>query len=63
MFCNWRELPEGRTREIFGALWKFFHNSTKTTAFSEMPFTEEEVQFFTDISLHKKKQNKNVCAT
>jgi hypothetical protein len=24
MYCNWRELPEGRTKEVFGALWKFF---------------------------------------
>jgi hypothetical protein len=44
-------IARGSYKEVFGALWKFFHNSTKTTVFSEMPFTEEEVEFFTGISL------------
>jgi hypothetical protein len=62
MYCNCRELPEGRTKEVFGALWTCFHKSTKTTVFSKMPFTEEEVEFFTDTSLLTKTKT-NVCTT
>jgi hypothetical protein len=47
-------LPEGRTKEVFGVLWKFFHNSSKTKVFPEMPFTEEEVEFLlTSLFLQK----------